>query len=54
LRGGFVHIRCDEDKRAVGAGHGSPPGVVADCWTFSSTMGPKPALLIARFGLFAT
>jgi len=47
LAGGFVGVGGDEDKRAVGAGHGSPPRVVADDWTSAASQGHKRARLIA-------
>jgi len=47
LAGGLVGVGGDEDERAVGAGHGSPPGVVVNYWTSCSSLGLKAARLIA-------
>src|SRR5215467_2970753 len=53
LRRGFVRVRCDEDERAVGVGHGALLVLVADCWTFSHSLGQRLARLIARFAVSA-
>src|SRR5215469_3012503 len=43
LRSGFVRVRCDENERAVGVGHGALLVLVAGCWTFSYSLGQRLA-----------
>src|SRR5215471_5993704 len=53
LRSGFVRVRCDENERAVGVGHGALLVFVAGCWTFSYSLGQRLAPFIARFAVSA-